>query len=206
VQAAIVGFTERPIVPGPYDVDGLLEVADHAGEALSILWLGDSLASGVGADTLEATFPHRSAALCAGLQNRSIRVISLAVAGARARDVLARQVPEAVARLDASQVAVLLVGSNDVGTLNPPRRFRRQYGAILDALVGTGATVVAVGLPDIGAATVMAQPLRAIAGWVGRRADRDVRRMAAARGALYIDINCEPAAEHKPPVYLAADN
>ncbi len=206
VQAAVVGLTARPLVPGPYDVDGLLEVADHAGEALPILWLGDSLASGVGADTLEATFPHRSAALCAGLQNRSIRVTSLAEAGARAADVLARQVPEAITRLDPSHVAVLLVGSNDVGTLNPPRRFRRQYGAILDALVGTGATVVAVGLPDLGAATVMARPLRTIAGWVGRRADRDVRRLAAARGALYIDINCEPAAADKPSVYLAADN
>jgi lysophospholipase L1-like esterase len=33
-----------------------------------------------------------------------------------------------------------------------------------------------------------------------------VRRIAAARGAHYIDINCEPPADEKPPVYLAADN
>jgi lysophospholipase L1-like esterase len=206
VQAAFVGLTERPAVPGPYDLDGLLEAEGDHDEPLSIVWLGDSLASGVGAATPDATFPRKSAALYAALQERSVHITCLATPGARAADVLARQVPAGLTHLGPASVAVLLVGANDVGSLNRPRRFRRQYGAILDALVGSGATVVAVGLPDMGAATVMAQPLRAIAGWAGHRADRDVRRMAAQRGAHYIDINCAPPPEEKPPVYLAADN
>jgi len=206
VQAALLGLTERPLVPGPHDLDGLFLHDDDDSRPLSIVWLGDSLASGVGADTPDASFPRMSAALYRSAHERSVQVTSLAVAGARATDVLAAQVPLAVALLGAGSVAILLVGSNDVGTLNRPRRFRRQYRAILDALVATGATVVAVGLPDIGSATVLAQPLRAIAGWVGRRADRDVRRLAAVHGAHYIDINCRPPAAQMPLVFLAADN
>lgn len=202
----MVGLTSRPTVPGPYELDGLVPPGDPTAAPLSVLWLGDSLASGVGAATRDASFPRNAAARMAASHGRSVLLTSLASAGARAADVLAHQVPVAVARLDPTHVIVLLVGSNDVGTLNSPLRFRRQYRAIVDALVATEATVVTVGLPDIGAATVLRQPLRAIAGWVGRRADRDVRRIAAAGGAHYIDINCEPPAEDKPEVYLAADN
>jgi lysophospholipase L1-like esterase len=206
VQAAILGLTERPLVPGPHELDGLFLAPSDQATPLSIVWLGDSLASGVGPDTPGASFPSMSAALYRSAHERSVQVTCLASAGARAADVLAAQVPVAVALLGAGSVAILLVGSNDVGSLNRPRRFRRQYRAILDALVGTGATVVAIGLPDIGSATVLAQPLRAIIGWVGRRADRDVRRLAAVHGAHYIDINCRPPAELMPPVFLAADN
>jgi lysophospholipase L1-like esterase len=187
VQAALLGLTERPLVPGPHDLDGLFLHDDDDSRPLSIVWLGDSLASGVGADTPDASFPRMSAALYRSAHERSVQVTSLAVAGARATDVLAAQVPLAVALLGAGSVAILLVGSNDVGTLNRPRRFRRQYRAIRSA-------------------TVLAQPLRAIAGWVGRRADRDVRRLAAVHGAHYIDINCRPPAAQMPLVFLAADN
>jgi lysophospholipase L1-like esterase len=160
----------------------------------------------VGAGTPDASFPRKSAALYGSAQERSVQVTCLATAGARATDVLAAQVPLALTLLGVGSVAVLLVGSNDVGTLNRPARFRRQYRTILESLVATGATVIAVGLPDFGSATVLAQPLRAIAGWVGHRADRDVRRLAAEHGAHYIDINCRPPASNMPTVYLAADN
>ena len=206
VQGALVGFTNRPDVPGPHVVDGLFRAQGDSAEPLSIVWLGDSLAAGVGAETADASVASLSASLYRSAHQRTVQLTCLAKAGSRATDVLTAQVPLALGLLSVGTVAVLLVGSNDVATLNPQRRFRRQYRDILDALVGTGSTVVAVGLPDIGSATVLAQPLRMIAGWAGRRTDAEVRRLALIHGAHYIDINCRPPVELMPTVYLAADN
>ena len=100
---------------------------------------------------------------------------------------------------------MLTVGSNDVASLTNPRRFRAGYAAMLQALVATGAVVVAVGLPDIGAVTAMRQPLRGMAGWVGRRASRQVSEMAGAHGAHYLAIDTRPPRGTPWAVFLAAD-
>ena len=208
VEALLIWRTRRPAVPGPHHQDGILPGGCDTPDAdtpLPLLWLGDSLASGVGADHRDAAFPRRAAALFGSMDGRSVHLTCLATPGAKAADVLKHQVPTAVALLQADSVVVVTVGSNDVGNLTRPRRFRREYAAILDELSNTGATVITVGLPNMGAATVMAQPLRAIAGWAGRRADRQVQRLAAARGAHYVDINLTPPSGMKSLVYLAAD-
>jgi lysophospholipase L1-like esterase len=204
IQGVVVWKTARPQVPGPHPQDGLLVGCAKDASPLTLVWLGDSLASGVGAETADAAFPRRAAALCSAAEGRSIDLTCLAQPGACAADVLRDQVPAALSLLGAGSVAVVTVGSNDVGSLNP-RRFRREYGAILQALKDSGATVVAVGLPHIGSAAVMARPLRTIVGLVGRHADRQVRRLAATYDAQYVSIAVRAPWGTKPKTYLAAD-
>lgn len=191
------------------DLDAVLDVDPAAGSAptdpVTMVFLGDSLASGVGAESADDAFPRRAAAQYGDLHGRAIDVICLATPGARAADVLALQVPDAERLLAAGAVAVVTVGSNDVGNLTRPRRFRREYSSIVERLVATDATVITMGLPDIGAAQVMAQPLRALAGWVGRNADRAVRRIADRSGAHYVGIDVSPPSGTAAHVYLAAD-
>jgi lysophospholipase L1-like esterase len=131
--------------------------------------------------------------------------VCLAVPGARTHDVIDHQLPAALDLLGPGTVAVVTVGANDVGRLVWPRRFVARYRALVATLSATGATVVTVGMPDIGAATVMAQPLRAMLGWVGRRADRHVQRLAAAHGAHFVAIDVSPPSGTPSHVYLAAD-
>lgn len=204
IQGVVVWRTARPAVPGPHPQDGLVVGCPDDTAPLTLVWLGDSLASGVGAETADAAFPRRAAALSSAAEGRSIDLTCLAQPGACAADVLRDQVPAAVAHLGPGTVAVVTVGSNDVGSLQP-RRFRREYAAILQALTTTGAMVVAVGLPHIGSAAVMARPLRTIVGLVGRHADRQVRGLAAAHGAQYVSIAVRAPWGTKPKTYLAAD-
>jgi lysophospholipase L1-like esterase len=206
LQGIVVWRTRRPYVPGPHLQDGLVTAMSDAEVPLTLVWLGDSLASGVGARTPEASLPRKAAALCSEAAGRSIDLTCLARPGACAGDVLAEQVPAAIARLGPGAVTVVTVGSNDLGSLNRPRRFRRDYAAILESLSDTGATVIAVGLPHIGSAAVMARPLRTIAGLAGRHADRQVRRLAEAHGAQYVHIAERAPWGTKPMTYLAADH
>ena len=197
--------TERPTVPGPHGLDGLHPAEGDAERPLDLVWLGDSLASGVGAETPDQAFPARAATLYGASLGRSVALTCLALPGACTADVVAHQLPVAVDRLTAGSVAVLTVGSNDVAGLTSPRRFRAGYAGMLQALVATGAVVVAVGLPDIGAVTAMRQPLRGMAGWVGRRASRQVSEMAGAHGAHYLAIDARPPRGTPWSVFLAAD-
>ena len=203
VEGVILWRSARPPVPGPHHQDGFVDEAS-AGTPLSIVWLGDSLASGIGAGCADSSFPRRAASLV-GAEGRNVHLTCLAKPGSRSCDVLADQIPLARERLGAGDVAIVTVGSNDVGTFTLPWIFSRRYTQIIDALTATGATVVAVGLPNMGAATVMPQPLRSIVGWMGRTADRRVRTIAGTRGAHHVAIDEKPARRTAPSTYLAAD-
>jgi lysophospholipase L1-like esterase len=205
LQALIVWRTQRPPIPGPHDQDGLLPGASTTGHPARFVWLGDSLACGVGAETPDAAFARRAVSLWSASEGRPVTLRCLAHPGSQAADVLAHQVPAAVEVLEPGMVAVVTVGANDVAGLTRPWHFRRDYTAILEALAATGATVVAVGLPDLGSAVVIPHPLRAVARRVGRRADRQVRRMAAAHGAHFVSIDTRAPWRTKPASYLAAD-
>jgi lysophospholipase L1-like esterase len=204
VQGAHLGLTGRPAVPGPHDQDGMIPSTGGTDEPLNLVWLGDSLASGIGAATPDGAFPRKAAALFCADHDRSVSLTCLARGGACADDVLVHQVPQAVGLLGPTSVVVVTVGSNDVGGLTHPRRFHRDYDAILTALTATGATVIAVGLPDIGSAKVVRQPLRTLARLAGRHADAVIRRLAHRHGAHFVGIDLR-AGRTKPAAYLAAD-
>ena len=174
-------------------------------EPVPFVWLGDSLASGVGAASADTSFPRRSAQLFAEQQGGSVALTCLARPGAVAADVLAEQVPRALELLRPGAVAVVTVGANDVGGLTHPRRFKRTYRAILEQLDATGAAIVTVGLPDIGSAVVIPQPLRTLARHVGRRADRQIQRLARAHDAHFVSIDVRAPWRTKAAEYLAAD-
>ncbi len=211
IQGLHVWRTSRPSVTGPHHPDGLigLDVIITEGAAapdpLALVWLGDSLASGVGAGSPDTSFPRRAAALTSIAEGRSVHLTCLAQPGARASDVIADQLPAAVDRLGPGSVVVVTVGANDVGSLRRPRRFRREYTTILTTLGATGATVIAVGLPHMGSAAVMARPLRTIVGFAGRHADRSVRRLALRHDASYVHIAVRAPWGTDPATYLAPD-
>lgn len=170
---------ERPSAE-PLDASGVRS----EGDALRIVWLGDSTAAGVGATTADLSVPRRVAALLA----RPVEVMSFATSGARIADVLAEQVPRLQGQaFPPPDVIAISVGANDVTHLTPLRRFVRTYDAVVDQLP-PNAKVVLLGVPDMGSMPRVAQPLRAIMGWRGRRMAAAVRRVALRRGFGFVDI------------------
>lgn len=178
----------RRLADSPLLLDGHVgperSSADAAADALRITWLGDSTAAGVGATSAEQSVPHGVAAML----DRPVEISSLAVSGARIADVLSDQVPQ-LQRPDVAppDVVAISVGANDVTHLTTLRRFVSRYEAVLDQLPAK-ARVVLLGVPDMGAMPRVAQPLRALTGWRGRRLAAAVRRIAVRRGFGFVDI------------------
>jgi lysophospholipase L1-like esterase len=185
------------VAPDPGSLDGRV---GGGGAPLRMVWLGDSTAAGIG-----ATSPDRTVALrVAASLGRAVDLTVLARSGARVEDVVRHQVPAVAA--SRPDVVLVSVGANDVTHLTSTRSFRRRYARLLRGLPST-AEVVLLGVPDMGSPPRLAQPLRAVAGWRGRRLDREVRSAAAAAGASYVDIagRTGPLFRSDPDRYFSAD-
>lgn len=201
---AVVGVEAKLARRVPMLEDAPLELGGPVGEgtrpALRVLWLGDSTAAGVGASTAATALPT----LVAEGLGRPIELSVSARSGATLADVVDHQLPVAAAL--EPEVVFVSVGANDVTHLTSRADFDRQYRRLVAGLP-SGAEVVLLGVPDMGAVPRLAQPLRAITGWRGRSLDQVVRRVARDTEHVYVDIAGEagPAFRSDPERYFAAD-
>jgi lysophospholipase L1-like esterase len=157
---------------------------------LRLVLLGDSSALGVGVDRVAETVGGRLAELLSardgGSGGRRVELSSVAVSGSRAAD-LGTQVARALLG-ERPDVAVILVGANDVLRLHRPAYSAGHLAAAVRRLVEAGAVVVVGTCPDLGAVRAFAPPLRQLAGLVGRRMARVQAQAVLAAGGVAVDL------------------
>jgi lysophospholipase L1-like esterase len=198
-----------PSVPEPPGRDLDESIGAPGGRAVRVVWLGDSTAAGVGASKPDGSLARQVASKLVSL-HPAVRfdVHVLAVSGATVADVVARQLPGLGGTAD---LVLVSVGANDTTHLVGRSSFRSRYGRLLSSLGDAGipaSHVILLGVPDLGSAPRLPQPLRAVVGWRGRMLDADVRHLAKARGAVYVDIfaHTSSAFRHHPGRYFAKDH
>lgn len=175
------------------------------GRAVTALWLGDSTAAGVGVTEVSDVLPLQVARR---LGTDPAAVVDLAVSGARVADVVEEQLPRIT---DQAGRVYISVGANDTTHLTGAGAFGKTYEVVIRgirAVLGDDVDIVALGVPDMGSPTRFPQPLRAIAGWRGRRLDREIRRLAAGDDRItYVPIAAAtgPHFRDDPERYFAAD-
>ena len=147
------------------------------GATLDLLLVGDSIAAGLGAELPKETLGARLATRLAKATHRTVRLRTVARVGSES-SMLAAQ----LATLPASyrpDVAVIVVGGNDVTHRVPVAESVRHLEAAIAALRDRGAAVVVGTCPDLGALRPVPQPLRAL----GSRASR---QLAQAQGVAAV--------------------
>lgn len=147
------------------------------GPAIRVALLGDSSAAGYGVDTVEET---PGAHLASGLAERSDRRVHLrefCVVGAQSSD-LDQQIDAALPT--EPDVAVILVGANDVIHSVLPSQSVRHLSEAVQRLREAGIAVLVGTCPDLGTIQPIPQPLRQIArSWS--------RRLAAAQTIAVVE-------------------
>lgn len=159
------------------------------GRRLDLLLLGDSIAAGLGAERPRHTLGARLARRLSKRTGRAVRLRTAAVVGSESKDLAAQ-----LASLPASyrpDVAVVVVGGNDVTHRVPVAESVAHLAACVRELRGRGAEVVVGTCPDLGALRPVPQPLRTL----GARASR---QLAAAQAAA-----CEPLGARVVPLATA---
>ncbi|WP_210650131.1 SGNH/GDSL hydrolase family protein [Nocardioides sp. SYSU D00065] len=156
------------------------------GDPVDLLVLGDSIAAGLGAERPKQTLGSRLARGVATHAGRSVRLRTAAVVGSES-SMLATQLaslPESY-RPD---VAVIIVGGNDVTHRVPVADSVRHLAEAIDALRERGAAVVVGTCPDLGALRPVPQPLRALGSRASRQLADAQRVTALERGAWVVSL------------------
>lgn len=149
--------TAPPAADGVY---GLPPGATATAEPLVLTVLGDSSAAGFGVDTADQTPGALIAVGLSDVADRPVRLVNAAVVGARSADLLT----QAIAVLEQHpQVAVVMVGANDVTHRVRPVTSVRHLSQAVRALREAGVAVVVGTCPDLGTVEPIAQPLRLVA-------------------------------------------
>lgn len=148
------------------------------GDSLDLLMVGDSIAAGLGAERPKDVLGARLARKSARRLRRSVRLRTVAEVGAET-SMLAAQLAELPTDYR-PDVAVIVVGGNDVTHRVPVSGSARDLRAVIEWLQARGAHVVVGTCPDLGVLRAVPQPLRALGG-------RASRQLAAAQHRVALD-------------------
>lgn len=166
----------------------VLEISGTFGDRdaphLTLVVLGDSTAAGVGAGSVDDSYPVRLARRIAQESFR-VRLVGLGVSGARVAGVLEEQLPRALE--EDPDVVVVAVGANDVTHLTRLGDVEHDMRALLERLRAADVTAVVAGPPDM-RSPVFLEPLRTIVGWRGNAVAERIEGAAADAGVRVVPL------------------
>ncbi|GGD30016.1 SGNH/GDSL hydrolase family protein [Nocardioides daphniae] len=179
----------RQVIGKPLGEEAL--VADRTygkslGHPVDLLLLGDSIAAGLGAETPRKTLGGQLAKRVSKRTGRAVRLHTAARVGAET-SMLAGQ----IATLPPTyrpEVAVVVVGGNDVTHRVRLAESRAHLAQAITALQERGAAVVVGTCPDLAALHAVPQPLRTLAGLLSRQLAAAQRQVAADLGAHAVSL------------------
>jgi lysophospholipase L1-like esterase len=164
--------------------------------------LGDSIAFGTGALRREDSLGPRLAAALAG-DGFAVDLSVLAVPGAASADLPA-QVRRATPLRP--QLAVVVIGANDLARFVPPAEAARQLADAVAGLQATGSDVVVVPAPDMSVVPFVPPAFRALVQGACSVLQRQQEEVARAAGAGFADMGPEVgAAFAADPALFSAD-
>lgn len=156
------------------------------GDPLDLLLLGDSIAAGLGAETRKHTLGAQLAKRLAKETRRSVRLHTAALVGAES-SMLRAQLAGLPAGYHAD-VAVIVVGGNDVTHRVRTAVSRQHLAEAVEGLRERGTQVVVGTCPDLGALTAVPQPLRTLARVTSRQLAAAQREVALELGARAVSL------------------
>ncbi|KDA06486.1 GDSL family lipase [Microbacterium sp. CH12i] len=156
------------------------------GEPIKLLLLGDSLAAGLGAEHRKETLGGRVAKALARQMERPVRLRTAAVVGSEST-ALAGQL-DALEEGYRADVAVIVVGGNDVTHMVPSSAAAERLEHAILRLHAVGTPVVVGTCPDLGTLQPVPQPLRALMSRMSRRLAMEQTKVAWRTGAVPVDL------------------
>jgi len=174
VAGEIVRVAYRRDLPSYQNQDPTGIFGDPGAPPLRLVALGDSSITAPGVADLDDVWIR---CVARAFANRyRVELVSLAIGGSKARDVIEGQLAEAE-RLR-PHIACVSVGANDALRGTNPRRFRREIEQIVQRLEAAGSVVVLYGMGDLGSIPRLPTTLSRLATRRSEHFDRICQRVA----------------------------
>lgn len=197
-EALVAGrqASRRMIRPPDGPIDEIVG-SELPGKPLQLGVFGDSTVAGAGSPTEEGTLAVQVASQLSQELGRPVHVRGRGVIGARAEDVVERQLPAAAAAGEHFDQVLLVVGGNDVTHFTRLGPFADDTRAMVDqARRLSDRQVVLAGAPRFFDAKGIAQPLRGVLDHRSVRLERRQEEVARSAGARYVDIATESSVRY----------
>jgi lysophospholipase L1-like esterase len=162
------------------------------GRPVRLLLVGDSIAAGFGASKRKHTLGVRLAKGVARRTNRAVELFSVAVGGSQSA-MLAAQLDTLPPGYQ-PDVALIVIGGNDVAHRVDPNRAAEDLGAAVRRLRGLGAEVIVGTCPDLGTLPAVPQPLRHLGGRASQRLAAAQEKAVRAAGGVPVPLGGAVAA------------
>lgn len=169
--------------PGPRDGVVGTAVGMNDGRDISVLFVGDSSAAGVGVSHQSEALALPTATRLAALLNTRVRWQLIAKAGINTGEAIELVAHNQLARAD---VVVTSLGVNDVTSQLSSRQFYANYKALLKELLARSGAKLAVitGLPPMRILPAAPQPLRWYLGKYAQRLDQTLSSWCAPNESM----------------------
>jgi len=174
-----------PNADGIYLPDGSGPLPFARGDVLSFAMLGDSLAAGLGAESAERLPGVNLAKGLAEETGRPVRLTTHAVVGSKTIDL---DVQVDVAMIDPPDLALVIIGGNDVTSKTRIGTSAALLGRQVSRLTRAGTTVVVGTCPDLSIVLPIPQPLRTVASRWGLSLARAQRRELDRLGVRAVSV------------------
>lgn len=170
---AVQGLTMRRTIPRLPGAEGPTAGSAGAGDPLRLAVLGESTAAGVGARTHELGLAGRLADALAGRGHAVTWQVSARI-GANAHVTRTELAPA----LDPADVAVVVLGVNDVIEFHSAARWTRDLLRLLIDLRAAHGRIVLAGVPPMARFPALPRPLRSVLGLRAAELDAAAARVA----------------------------
>ena len=156
------------------------------GDPIELLLLGDSIAAGLGAEKPKHTLGAQLARRLATRTHRAVRLYTAAHVGSETS--MLRPQLAALPTGYTADVAVIVVGGNDVTHRVRPAQSREHLTDAVTSLRAHGTAVVVGTCPDLSALGALPQPLRSLAGVASRQLAATQREVVTELGGLAVSL------------------
>ncbi|WP_418063909.1 SGNH/GDSL hydrolase family protein [Pimelobacter simplex] len=186
-QAAIArARIGKPLGEEAIPADKVWKRKSYDGTPLRLLVLGDSIAAGLGAERPKDTLGARIARGLAAELRRPVALRTAAVVGSES-SALAGQL-DALPATYRADVAVVVVGGNDVTHRVPVATSAQHLEDAVVRLREQGTAVVVGTCPDLGALRPVPQPLRSLGSRMSRQLASAQAEIAVRNGAHAVSL------------------
>ncbi|MFC7504520.1 SGNH/GDSL hydrolase family protein [Nocardioides sp. GCM10030258] len=186
-QAAIArARIGKPLGEDALAADKTWKKKTYGGAPLQLLVLGDSIAAGLGAERPKDTLGARMARELAKRLHRPVALHTAAVVGSET-SALAGQL-DGLAEGYRADVAVIVVGGNDVTHRVPVSAAASQLEEAIVRLRAAGTEVVVGTCPDLGALRPVPQPLRSLGSRMSKQLAAAQAEVAVRNGAHAVSL------------------
>ncbi len=196
----VQGYRLIRTLPRFTDADGVTGRVGTGERRMKVVALGDSVTAGYAVGHHRSSVAGQLAIRLAELHGATVDWQACAKSGVTAGDALGLVSAEALADAD---LVFLSIGVNDLKNLHGTSRYRRELGALLDAILAAAprAGVCLLGIPPLDHFPAFPSPLANALGWRGRVFDAiGVEEVRARQRAFRIET-----AEPLGPEMFAGD-